>query len=424
MLALAEAPTQAIVMHAQDAQSNWAATPLRARLDILKAARHRMAGMSTAFASAISPDLARTPADTRAAELLPLLAACKFLEDRAAHILAPRKLGRRGLPFWLSGVYSEVTRVSFGHVLIIGPSNYPLFLPGVQALQALAAGNAVTWKPGQGGRPVAVLVADALYAAGLPQGLLRITDESVEAAQQALGEHPGKVFFTGSATTGRLLMRQLAEILTPSVMELSGSDAVIVLPSADLGRVVQALAFGMRLNGSATCMAPRRILLVDATPARREAFLQQLRAALGRLAPVTIPGATRRQLQTLLAEAAHEGAIVEGSPDATPILVTQVRPSMRLAQADLFAPILSVSRHLRRRRHPGRTASLPLRPHGLDLRRRTRCTCPRNQTYRRQRPHQRSHRPNGRSSRSLRRSAAERLWRYPRSRRPARNDRH
>ncbi len=342
MPALIEAPAEVSTIPQLDSQPFWAATPLKARLAVLRAARHRIATMSSAFAAAISPDLARTPADTRAAELLPLLAACKFLEVHAETILAPRRLGRRGLPFWLSGVHSEVHRVPFGHVLVIGPSNYPLFLPGVQALEALAAGNAVTWKPGEGGQAVALLFADALRAAGLPSGLLHITGESVEAARQALDGSPGKVFFTGSATTGRLLLRSLAETLTPTVMELSGCDAVIILPSADIARVVKALTFGLHLNGSATCMGPRRVLLVDATPDRREAFFQHLRAALAQLAPVTIPGTTRRQLQTLLAEAVQQGALVEGSPDTTPILVTDVQPSMRLAQTDLFAPLLCI----------------------------------------------------------------------------------
>jgi aldehyde dehydrogenase (NAD+) len=320
------------------AQTLWAARPIRGRLRVLRAARHELARLTPGLAAAISPGLARTPADTRVAEILPLLAACRFLEQRAAAILAPRKLGRRGLPFWLAGVDSEVHRVPLGRVLVIGPANYPIFLPGVQALQALAAGNAVTWKPGTGGRAVAEIFAEALGTAGLPDGLLRIADESVEAAQTALAEHPAKVFFTGSASTGRIIFRQLAETLTPSVMELSGCDAVVVLPSADLARVAQALAFGLRLNGSATCMAPRRVLLVDATAERREAFLAQLRAVL-----VTVPGpqAIDGQLQSLLDDTVRQHAHIEGGI-GTPILVTHAHSAMRIAQADIFAPVLAV----------------------------------------------------------------------------------
>ena len=57
-----------------------------------------------------------------------------------------------------------------GHVLVIGPANFPLFLPGVQVLQALAAGNTVTWKPGVGGAAVAHLVAQALRGSGAAGG--------------------------------------------------------------------------------------------------------------------------------------------------------------------------------------------------------------------------------------------------------------
>ncbi len=329
----------------RSAQALWASIEIKARLGILRAARHRMAGMSKVFTQAISPELSRNPADTLVAELLPLLAAGRFLEHRAESLLAARKLGRRGLPFWLAGVRSEVHRVPFGHVLVIGPSNYPLFLPGVQVLQALVAGNAVTWKPGYGGRPVADLFAAAMRLAGLPEGLLHITGESIAAGEQALREPPDKVFFTGAATTGRLLMRRLAETLTPSVMELSGCDAVIVLPSAPIDRVTAALAFGMRLNGSATCMAPRRVLLVDATPARRAVFLQALRSTLREVPAVSVSAASRAQLCSLLREAEEEGATIEGDRRPStiqPILALDVQPTMRLAQADLFAPVLSL----------------------------------------------------------------------------------
>jgi len=151
----------------ESAQSRWAMTAVKDRLRVLRTARHAMAADAAAFAAAISPRLARAQADTLVTELLPLLDACKFLEREAKRLLAPRKLGRGGRPFWLGGVAAEIYREPIGHVLVIGPGNFPLFLPGVQVLQALAAGNAVTLKPGVGGAVFAELVLRHLRAAGL-----------------------------------------------------------------------------------------------------------------------------------------------------------------------------------------------------------------------------------------------------------------
>ncbi len=324
------------------AQIEWAATPMAKRLRVLKGARRRMAGLADAFVAAVSTELSRTAADTLVAEVLPLLEACRFLEREAEGILAVRRLGRRGLPFWLSGVDSEVQRVSLGKVLVIGPANYPLFLPGVQALQGLAAGNAVVWKPGIGGRAMAEIVAEALHAAGLPEGLLRVTDESVEAALAEMRTGADKVFFTGSALAGRAVLRELAESATPCVMELSGCDAVVVLASADLNRVVAALTFGMRLNGSATCMAPRRVFLVGATAERKRQLIGLLLTGLDRVEGIWLPERVHGQLRLLLKTATEAGATVHGELDLNqqPVLVTDVAPSMEIARADVFAPVL------------------------------------------------------------------------------------
>jgi acyl-CoA reductase-like NAD-dependent aldehyde dehydrogenase len=324
-------------------QAEWADTSIERRLEIIKAARHRMASMTAEFAAAISPRLSRNSADTLVAELLPLLAAAKFLEQRAPNILQAKRLGRRGLPFWLAGVDSEIHRVPIGKILIIAPSNYPLLLPGVQALQALTAGNAVVWKPGQGGSRPAHLFAEAMYAAGLPRQLLRITDESVEAVDQEITTGVDKVFLTGSAHTGRALLTKLAATLTPCVLELSGCDALIVLPSADLTSVAKALAFGMRLNGSATCMAPRRVLLVDANPPRQQLFATALQNAFREIPTATIPHNTLQELNSLLSQAQRAGATVIGDQpviEMKPLILLNVTPTMEIAQADIFAPIV------------------------------------------------------------------------------------
>ncbi len=319
----------------------WSQASIRARLLILKRTRHNLAQRSEEITAAIPTTLSRTPADTLASELLPLLEAIRFLERNAARILCPRRLGRRGLPFWLAGIDAEIRRVPFGRILVIGPANYPLFLPGVQVMQALAAGNAVTWKPGLGGAPVARIVAEALRRSGLPEGVLTLTEDTIEAAQLALAARPDKVFFTGSGNVGRHLLHQLADTATPSVVELSGNDAVIVLPSADIDRTVAALTFGMRLNGSATCMAPRRILLVDATPARRQLFIDRLQAALSTVPPIPLPTRVQNQLQTLISAATQSGATAIGDP-GEPLLVLNATPDMAIAQADLFAPVLTL----------------------------------------------------------------------------------
>jgi acyl-CoA reductase-like NAD-dependent aldehyde dehydrogenase len=324
------------------AQSRWAATPIRHRLRILRETRLRLAEQSTAIAQAISPNLIRSQADTLVAELLPLLDAIRFLERNAARILAPRKLGRSGRPLWLTGVHAEIHREPLGHILVIAPANFPLFLAGTQVLQALAAGNAVTWKPGANGRPIANLVAETLTASGLPSGLLTITPDTIEAAHQALATAPDKVLFTGSHATGTAILTQLALTTTPAVVELSGADAIIVLPYADLALVAQAVAFGLRLNGSAVCMSPRRLFASESTLNTLRPLLLEV---LANVPAVTLNDTTAHRLTTLIDEAVSHGANILGqlTPLAQrPILIDNATPQMSITRADIFAPVLSL----------------------------------------------------------------------------------
>ncbi len=325
-----------------EAQARWAAWPPAERLQVVRGARHRMAAQAGLFASALSTDLVRSEADTLVAELLPLLDAMRFLERRAQKLLASHVLGRGGRPLWLAGVRAEVQRVPLGHILVIGPANFPLFLPGVQVIQALVAGNAVTWKPGAGGERVARMVAYALREAGLPRGVLQVTAETVEAGQTALARTPDKVIFTGSFASGQRVLRTLAETATPAVMELSGADAVVVLPSAELPLVAKAVAFGLRLNGAEVCMSPRRLV---ATPETLRALTPLLKAELGKIEPVRLKQRTAATLRRLAEEATALGGRLLGSVDPEsqrPLLVADARPEMAIAASDLFAPVLSL----------------------------------------------------------------------------------
>ena len=330
------------VTRARAAQAAWAGVRLALRLRVLRRARHVLAGMTAELVDAISPELSRSKADTMVAEVLPLLAACRYLEREAARVLRARRLGRRGLPLWLAGVSSTVERVPYGVVLVIAPANYPLFLAGVQALQGLAAGNAVVWKPGLGGGAVAEVFRLAMERAGLPDGLLTVTAETLEAAVAEMRARPDKIFFTGSAAGARAVQRMAAEMSVPIVAELSGCDAVVVLPSADADRVVDALVFGMRLNGSATCMAPRRLLLVGGG---HERLVERLLARFAAMEGVLVQEPARQLLRELMEEAASDGATIAGDVRDVllrPVLVLNGRPEMRVAQSDVFAPVLTV----------------------------------------------------------------------------------
>lgn len=218
---------------------------------ILRAVRGLIAERANALA-----DLTGLPrAEALVSHVLPVADACRFLEMHAHRILAPRRLPARGRPLWLHDVELTVYREPFGTVLVIAPANNRLFLPAVHTLHALVAGNSVLLKPGRGGQPAADAWAQLLYDAGLPAHRLRVLDESVETAQQGAD----LVVFTGSAETGRRVLADLADELTPTIMELSGHDAVFVRADADLDLVVRALVFGTQLGGGAVCMRPRRI---------------------------------------------------------------------------------------------------------------------------------------------------------------------
>lgn len=328
---------------ARRAQAAWAATALRTRLRLIKRARRQIAARIDELVDAVDALKLRRPGETLAAEVLPLAEACRYLERRAPSVLKRRRSSRNLLSVLSVGVSVEVLREPLGVVLVIGPSNYPLLLPGVQALQALAAGNAVLIKPGATGAASARVLADVLGQAGLNPALYRVLPESPRAAQEAVEAGVDKVVLTGSARTGRAVLEQLAPHLTPATMELSGCDAVFVLPGADPDLVARAVMFGLRLNNGATCMSPRRLFA-------RPDMLGDIR---GRLTELVEGGTTCRVepgaadcARELIAEAVESGAsMVAGhmeNDDWLPVVLSGASPEMGLLQADVFVPVVSL----------------------------------------------------------------------------------
>jgi acyl-CoA reductase-like NAD-dependent aldehyde dehydrogenase len=245
------------------AQSRWAQRSIHSRLRVLKRLRRLIAENARPLAAAASFVDNRPSSEKLVSEVLPLADACKWLARNASSILAPRRFRRRGRPFWLAGSTFEIQRAPLGAVLVIGPRNYPLFLPTVQALHALVAGNAVLIKPAPDTHHVCSAFVEIAKEAGLDPSLLVELSETEEAVDQAIRAGVDKVVFTGSSVNGRAVLAKLAPGNTPAIMELSGEDAVVVLADADVGLVLRALEFGRRLNNGATCIAPRRIIVEE-----------------------------------------------------------------------------------------------------------------------------------------------------------------
>jgi len=337
------ADVRGMIAAAGAAQTAWAGLPLRARLAVLRKFRELLAERSDVLVDAMG-HLPRTRAELLTSEVVPLGAAVKFLEKKAAAILGEKRLGWLGRPFWVGATRSTVRRVALGRVMIIGPSNYPLFLTGVQAVQALAAGNAIVLKPGRGALAVTQGLVQLLAEAGVDPRLMVVTDESVEAVGTASDAGVEKVFLTGSYTAGQDVLALCAQRCVPAVVELSGCDAVIVDHTADMTLAVQAIAWGLMLNAGQTCIGPRRVIVDEAIAER---FTGLLLEKLRKQAPVVIGESTREKIDGLVKQALLKGArLLTGSTheaqDFAPVVLGGVTPAMGIANADVFAPVLCV----------------------------------------------------------------------------------
>ena len=265
------------IAQARRAQSEWAKVRLPERLAFLRRLRSGLAEHASELARLAAQPNERPVVEKLVSEVVPLLDACRFLERAARRVLRRQRFGARGRPLWLLGSSFTVERKPLGVVLIVGPRNYPLFLPAVQLLQALVAGNAVLLKPAENCSAPLRWMTDRLCDSGvLPDDLVQLLPEAPAAAQEAVRVGVDKVIFTGASESGRQLLELMAARNTPGVFELSGADAVVVRQDADLERTARAIAFGRELNGGQTCMAPQFVLVHPSRAASLTSRLEQL----------------------------------------------------------------------------------------------------------------------------------------------------
>jgi 5-carboxymethyl-2-hydroxymuconic-semialdehyde dehydrogenase len=253
-------------------------------------------------------------------------------------------------------------REPIGPIAVITPWNTPFMLSTWKIAPALAAGCTVVHKPAEWSPLTAMLLAEIVAEAGIPRGVLNLVNGIGEETGRLLTEHPliRATAFIGESRTGGLVMSQGAPTLKRVHLELGGKNPVIVFDDADLDRALDAVVFMIySLNGE-RCTSSSRLLLQrsihDRFLARVEERVRRLKVGHP-LDPATEVGPLihARHLAKVLSyfEVAREdgaeircgGRRVEALAPGhyvEPTLLTGARGDMRVAQEEIFGPVLTV----------------------------------------------------------------------------------
>jgi aldehyde dehydrogenase (NAD+) len=241
----------------------------------------------------------------------------------------------------------------------IVPWNFPLLMLAWKIAPALAAGNTVVLKPAETTPLSALLFADVLRQAELPPGVVNIVTGDGRTGA-ALVEHPDvdKIAFTGSTEVGKSIQRQLAGTGKHLTLELGGKAANVIFDDAALDQAVEGIVNGIYFNQGHVCCAGSRLLVQESI---YEPLIGKLKRRLATLRvgdPLdknTDVGAinSKQQLdkiKELVASGEEEGAEIYQPPCRlpekgywfAPTVFTNVAQSYRIAQEEIFGPVLSV----------------------------------------------------------------------------------
>lgn len=274
------------------------------------------------------------------------------------------KVGGQVVPINKPGVFNYVKLEPLGVVAAITPWNSPLALTAWKLAPALAAGNTVVVKPSEFTSASLIELAKLASKAGFPPGVVNVVTGGGAEVGAALVAHPkvAKVAFTGGEAGGRAVNVTAAADFKPVTLELGGKSPNIVFDDADLDQAVLGAVSGIFGAAGQTCMAGSRLLVQssvhDTMVDRLTDIIRNAKIGDPALPETQIgPIATRVQWQRILdlievgkGEGAHcvvGGHALTGDGYGAgqfiaPTIFTGVRNDMRIAQEEVFGPVLSV----------------------------------------------------------------------------------
>jgi len=346
-----------LLAKAREAQRAWAKlSPMDrcAKIDILK---NKILAARETLTDAVVRESGKPRAEAKFADIFVALDTADYYAKNGRALLRPEKVPHHSTAAKLKSgaLYFE----PLGVLAIISSWNYPLAIPISQIVPAVVAGNAVLCKTSDLTPECGALIEKLFRDAGFPENLVTILQGSGDVGQALIDSHPDKVFFTGSVFTGRHVAEACARELIPSVLELGGKDAMVVLSDADLNVTSSAAVWGSFTNCGQVCLSLERIFVESAISER---FLERcvektLKLHLGPgndpqtdVGPLIRPQHVQR-MSDLVADALQRGARVlcggRARPDLgpnffEPTVLTGVDSSMQLFRDETFGPILSV----------------------------------------------------------------------------------
>lgn len=334
---------------ARRAGALWARKSLAERLAAVAELRRLILARTDDIVARICEVTGKVATDALLGELYPVLDLMRYYEREAPGILAPRRVPTPALAFPFAR--ARVEQRPHGVVAIIAPWNYPFQLAVIPAITALIAGNSVCLKPSELSLPIGDLIAELFDRVEPLRGLLQVLPGAAATGRWLIEAGPDLVFFTGSAATGRDVMRTAARGPIPVVLELGGKDPLLVFADAPFERAVRAAVYGAFLNAGQVCIAVERAFVERAIYPR---FVDAVVAATRclRVGPEGDVGAISSAAQIEIIEAHYRDAIAKGAKASGPlrhegnyihpVVLWDVTPDMRLMNEETFGPLLPI----------------------------------------------------------------------------------
>tara|TARA_B100000470_G_scaffold32785_1_gene22158 strand:- start:152 stop:1615 length:1464 start_codon:yes stop_codon:yes gene_type:complete len=349
--------TLTAVAAAKEGLVTWTNTPAPARANIIYKALEILGRRAEELAETITIEEGKPIADARG-EVKRAMAIMEYAAGEG------RRMFGYTTPSELPDTVAYTVRRPLGVVGIITPWNFPLAIPAWKIAPALICGNALVFKPASATPLSAVKLMEIFEEAGLPAGVLNLVTGPGGQVGTALVESPDVkgISFTGSTEIGTELYSESAKRLKKVQAEMGGKNAVIVLSDADMDKAMNGIVQGAFGSTGQRCTATSRVIVEEDVYDR---FMTELIERTSKLiigdgldASMDIaPLASQNQKDKVLeyigigteegAELAFGGRNMTGGEFdegyyVEPTVFTGVTPDMRIAQEEIFGPVLTV----------------------------------------------------------------------------------